>query len=192
MRYALAVLLLVAALSLPVQAQLRSEIPGRPSPVVVSESPGGASLASYFNRNTFKFSQSYEMSFSSFGGGGSLGLGIYTTSLRWQPTDRLAARVDVGLAHSPFGTGEVRDALGFDQDTPARLFLRNAELAYRPTENSIVRLQFQQSPYGRYASPYGAYSPYGYGYSPYGYGGGSSFRATFGSAEDDLFWRTPR
>ena len=84
---------------------------------------------------------------------GSVGLGVYTTSLRWQPSARLAGRVDVGVAHSPFGDGAVQSALGFDGAGDTRVFLRNAELAYRPTENSVIHFSVQQSPYGAYASP---------------------------------------
>src|SRR5690606_1051296 len=143
--------------------------------VTVYETAGAPTLASLFNARTLRINHSYEFSYSSFAGDG-LGLGVYTTSLGWQPSDRLAARVDVGVAHSPFGDGALRNALGFDQDAPARVFLRNAELAYRPTENSLLRLQVQQSPYGHYAAPYG-YA--GYGMNPYG---GFGMRADFGGA----------
>ncbi|MGB0191856.1 MAG: hypothetical protein ACPF9W_12925, partial [Nocardioides sp.] len=33
-----------------------------------------------------------------------LGLGVYTTSLRWQPSARLAGRVEVGFAHGAVGS----------------------------------------------------------------------------------------
>ncbi|HLT46551.1 MAG TPA: hypothetical protein VK002_04925 [Rubricoccaceae bacterium] len=183
MRTVVATAVLAAALALaaPARAQLRADLPGGPAPVAVYETPGALSLAQLFNARTLRIDHSYEFSYSSFAGGG-LGLGVYTTSLGWQPTDRLAARVDVGVAHSPFGDGALRSALGFDQDTPARVFLRNAEVAYRPTENSMLRLQVQQSPFGPYASPYG-YA--GYGLAPYG---GFGMHAGYGTA-DALFWR---
>ena len=97
----------------------------------------------------------------------------------------LAGRVDLGVAHSPFSSGLYESALGANSEQP-RVFLRNAELAWKPTESSMVRFQVQQSPYGAYASPYGT-SPYGAGRtSPYG----SSFGAQVGSSSSDaLFWR---
>lgn len=190
MRAALTLAVLLASLyvAAPAQAQRRADLPGRPAPVAVYETPGTPTLRGLFNANTLRLSHSYEMSYNSYGGG--VGLGVYTSSLRWQPTDRLAARVDVGVAHSPFGDDGVRNALGFDADTPARVFLRNAELAYRPTANSVLHLQVRQSPFGRYMSPYGYYDGgyYGYG-NPYG----SEFRATFAPADDgELFWRDGR
>ncbi|MEM1043253.1 MAG: hypothetical protein AAGI91_11560 [Bacteroidota bacterium] len=183
MRYASSVLVLAALLYLaaPAHAQLRADLPQTgAAPVAVYQAPTGFSLGSLVNPEHFKISNSYEMSFSSFGGQ-SLGLGVLTTSLRFQPTNRLAARVDVGVAHSPFGSDGLQQQLGFGQDTPARVFIRNAQIAYRPTENSLIQFQVQQSPFGGYASPYGYYSPYG----------GTQVRAGFGASDyNDLFWRT--
>jgi hypothetical protein len=184
MRSTWIVLLLVALLfvTAPAEAQLRADLPQGDAPVAVYQSQTGFSLGSLINPEHFDISNSYEMSFSSFGGQ-SLGLGVLTTSLRYQPTDRLAARVDVGVAHSPFGSEGVQQSLGFSPDTPAKVFLQNAQIAYRPTENSLIQLQVRQSPYGNYASPYGYYSPYGVG--------GSAFRASYGASDfNDLFWRS--
>ncbi len=185
MRQTLAVAALLAILltAAPAEAQLRADRPDGPAPVAVygQETTPGFSLGRYFNAETFRVSHSYEMSYSGFGGQ-SIGLGVYTTSLRWQPNDRLAARADIGVAHSPFGTSALQQRLGFDEDTPARVFLRNAQIAYRPTENSLISLSVQRSPYGNY------YSPYGYG-APFG---GSSFSARYAPADhNDLFWRSP-
>ena len=185
MRSTWTLLLFVALLyaAAPAQAQLRANLPQGDAPVAVYENQQGFSLGSLVNPDHFKISNSYEMSFSSFGGQ-NLGLGVLTTSLRYQPTDKLAARVDVGVAHSPFGSEGVQQQLGFSSETPAKVYLQNAQIAYRPTENSVIQFQIQQSPYGSYASPYGYYDPYGYR-------GGSQFRANYGAADfNDLFWRS--
>ncbi len=43
------------------------------------------------------------------------------------------------------------------------MFLRNAQIDYRPRHNMSIQLSVRQSPYGYYASPYGYYgSPFGY------------------------------
>lgn len=180
MRSTLTLLVFAAALfvAVPARAQLRANVPSGSAPVAVYGQPqSGFSLGQFFNAKNFRVGHSYEMSYTSFGGEG-LGLGVYTTSLRWQPTDRLAARVDVGVAHTPFGSEGLQQRLGFSQDAPAQVFLRNAELAYRPSENAVIHLQVRQSPFGGYASPYG------HGYGP---GFGSAFRA----GGEPLFWRTP-
>jgi hypothetical protein len=56
--------------------------------------------------------------------------------------------VDVGVAH-PLASN---NAFGNQE---AKVFLRNAEVAYTPTDNMRIHFQVRQSPYGRYASPYG-------------------------------------
>ena len=181
--FTILILAAVLFLAVPAQAQLRAEVPSQSGTAAVYQTQTGFSLRSLLNPDHFKIGQSYEMSFSSFGGQ-SLGLGVYTTSLRYQPNAKLAARVDVGVAHSPFGSEGVQQSLGFTSDSPAKVYLQNAQVAYRPTENSLISLSIQQSPYGSYASPYG----YGYGYGPYS---GSSARRRFGSSDfDDLFWRS--
>ena len=182
MRHAALALCLAGLLAVPVQAQRRGGI-AQPAPVVLSETPGALSLGALFNAQTLDLSQSYEFSASS-GAGGSLGLGIYTTTLRWQPSSKLAGRVDVGVAHSPFGSAGVQSALGFDADTPARVYLRNAELAYRPTESSIVRLSVQQSPFGRCLAP-----RYGSAYGAAGRCGASSYGLGLAGGDGELFFR---
>ena len=195
MRILFIVLLIVLITSAPAYAQLRTDLPGAPPPVVLTDSQRPLTLSGLFNAQTLKIGHSYEFSYTG-SAGSSLGLGIYTTSLQWQPSSKLAARVDVGVAHSPFGSANVQQALGFDQNTPAQVFLRNAEIAYRPTENSVLSLQIRQNPMGAYGrSPYGYYAtPYGtggYGYGGYGYapGYGTSVHARYGSDSDALFWR---
>jgi hypothetical protein len=176
--------LIVALASSASHAQARADLPGQQAPVSVYASPETPTLKQLFNAQTLRVSQSYEFSYAG-GGAGTMGLGVYTASLRWQPTAQLAGRVDLGVAHSPFSSGLYESALGANSEQP-RVFLRNAELAWKPTENSMVRFQVQQSPYGAYASPYGT-SAYGAGrYAPYG----SSFGAQVGSSGSDaLFWR---
>lgn len=177
---ALAVLLFAAAA--PVRAQRAADVPGRAAPVVLSETPSALGVGDWFSAETLKFGQSYEASYSA-GAGGSLGLGVYTASLQWQPTARLAGRVDVGVMHSPFGSSQIQGALGLDGAGDTRVFLRNAELAYRPTDNATLHLSVRQSPYGAYAAPYGYGGAYGYGAY-----GRSGFGLSVGSS-DGLFFR---
>lgn len=184
---ALALLLALFVVASPAEAQRAADLPGRQAPVALTDGPASAGLrlGQLFNAETLDLSHSYELSYGG-GYGGSVGLGVFTSTLRWQPSSRLAGRVDVGVAHSPFGSAGVQSALGFESGTDTRVFLRNAELAYRPTASSVLHLQVQQSPYGGYASPYGYANPYGYGY---GYGG-SRLSATFGPSDPDrLFFR---
>lgn len=176
------VLLVVLGVSLPAQAQLRDHVQSRQAEARLygSDAPMFA-LNRLFSPEHFKMGHSYEMSFGSFGNGVS-SLGMYTNSMMFQFNQKLAARVDVSFAHSPFGSNNV-----MGQSNQGQVFLRNAEVAYRPSEKVHLHLSVRQSPYGSYMSPYGAYmSPYGY----YGYGRHAhhAMFVGFGNRGDDLFW----
>ena len=173
MRKTLSLLCLIAmlGLTLPAQAQVRSALNEERAPTRLYDAgAAGFLLNTVFNPAIFRMSHSYEMSVGSFGGRTS-SLGMYTNTLAWQFNDKLAARVDLSVGYSPFG-----DAFGSQEDR-MRVFLRNAEIAFRPTENVRLHFQVRQSPYGPYMSPYG-YGARGYG--GYGYGYGPS---------PDLFWK---
>lgn len=178
MRAFLPLLCLVVLLSLahPAQAQLR-ETASQPAPAALYDdgATAGSLLNTLFSDDHFRMSHAYEMSMSSFGGN-TASLGMYTNSMMWQFNEQWAARVDVSLAHSPFGGNSA-----FNTNQDARIFLRNAEVAYRPSENMEFRFQMRQSPYGSYMSPYG--SRYG---GAYGYRGAGSMHHT---STSDLFWR---
>jgi len=163
-------LILVLSLASPANAQLRTDELNGSVPTQLYDTSRDV-LGKIFDDDHFRMSHTYEASFSSFGGEAA-SMGMYTNSMMWQFNSDWAARLDVSVAQ-PFS-----QTAGFGQQE-TRVFVRNAEVAYRPSENMEVRFQFRQSPYGRYASPYG-YNPYGHR-SPYS----SSFRATTG----DLFWR---
>lgn len=184
MRKTLSLLFLVAflGLSVPAQAQFRDAVQESRAPARLYDagSTAGFVLNKLFNPSVFKMSHSFEMSAGSFGGN-SYSMGMYTNTLAWQFSDKLAARADVSVAYSPHN--EV-SSLGFGEQRP-QVFLRNAEIAWRPSEKVQFHLQIRQSPYGRYMSPYGYY-----GYNdPYGYGHASFMRAGFGGPSPDLFWR---
>lgn len=162
-------LVIVLSTVQPAEAQLRDDIRMREAPTQLYAQDSGVNIFDkLFSDEHFQMGHAYEMSFSSFGGR-SASLGMYTNSLMWQFNDKLAARADISVAHSPFG------GAGF-QDQNARVFLRNAEIAYRPTENMRLHFQVRQSPYGAY-------------HSPYGYRGARAYGMGFGTpSHGGLFW----
>jgi hypothetical protein len=177
MRTALLLLCLVVAVSLatPAEAQFRDSA-DRSVQTQLYDTGSAATnaLQSLFGAEHFRMAHSYEASFSSFGGEAS-SMGMYTNSMMWQFNSDWAARVDVSVAHPFTQTG---GAFG-QQDT--QVFLRNAEVAYKPSDNFQVRMQVQQNPRSRYMSPYGRYgSRYG------GVHGGYGFAPT---PTGDLFWK---
>ena len=172
-------LLVLLSFAAPAQAQLRADLT-QPAPAALydearSNDTGFAQqmeqfMSTLFSDDHFRMAHSYEMSFSSLGGGTSLGM--YTNTMQWQFNDAWAARVDLSVAHQPLGGG----GLGMEDGQNMRVLLRNAEVAYRPNENMEFRFQVRQSPYGRYARPYGYAGPARFGrmspFSPVHRGGG--------------------
>jgi hypothetical protein len=139
------------------QAQLRSQLP-------TSARGARLFLPAWLSPDRFQMQHSYTFSVASFGGQ-TLAMGLYTNSLLWQPSPQLSARLDVGFLHTPFGTGMFQPAFG-GRDTYSRVFLQGAELLYRPSERTLLRLSFQQIPAGlgwMWGAPYGYYGYWGYG-----------------------------
>ncbi len=167
------------AVAVPSQAQLRSDASELNQGESVRLMDSGFKLSTLFSPSVFRMSHSYEMTAGSFGGTG-YSLGMYTNSMQWQFSNQLAARVDVAMAHSPFGGSDVL-GLGNDPNQPFKLFVRNAEIAYRPSDSIQLNFSYRQSPFGGYGSPYGsAYGRNSYGARDYGFGAASGER---------LFWR---
>ncbi|GMQ82950.1 MAG: hypothetical protein BMS9Abin05_2420 [Rhodothermia bacterium] len=181
-----ACLILTLGLTVPVQGQLRSDVLSEDATVrLYDQGQSGFSLNRFFSPANFRMSHSLEFSTSSFGGNSS-SLGMYTNTMMWRFSQRLAARVDIAMAYSPYSDERLQGVTGSNN---GRIFIRNAEFAYRPTKNSEIHLSFRQSPYGSYMSPYG-YGYSGYGNRNYGFRGrsGGMFEARFGSNDKDLFW----
>lgn len=130
--------------------------------------PAHFSLDKLFSPEFFRMSHSYELSYSSFGGHG-LALQEYTNTMLWRFSTKLAARVDLAVQHTPFGVSGLNNGLPVSESNFNGIYLKNAEVAYRPVGNLTMHLSVRQAPhgYGYYLSPYGRY---GYpGYDRYGF-----------------------
>lgn len=141
-------------------AQLRSDVP---SPYIITnptliQNRVASETKNAFGLANFTMGHSYEMSFGSFGGQ-AYNQNMYTNTMLLGFNDRLTGRLDVSLAHSPFGDNLPGMSNG------AQIFVRNAMLNYALGENSNITLQFQQNPSGmgifgnQYGNSFGAY-PY--------------------------------
>ena len=150
---------LAAIVAAPAHAQFRDAVSyGQPaSRLYATNGKVGALLSQIFNPSVFNMSHSFEMSAGSWGGNG-YSLGMYTNTMAWQFSPKLAARMDVAVAYSP--QNQIAQRAGFTQQRP-QVFLRNAEVSWRPSEKVSLQLQVRQNPY--------AYRGYGMGGSPYGY-----------------------
>lgn len=110
-------------------------------------------LFGWFNPDKFTMRHSFDMSYATFGGHG-LSLGTYTNSMLYQFADNLDARADIAFSFSPYNSFSNVNKKDF-----SGVYLRNAEVNYKPWDNTQVSLSFRHVPYGT-----GYYSPF---YSPF-------------------------
>lgn len=110
---------------------------------------------SLFNPNNFQMHHSYSASYST-GGGQGLALQRYTNTMLYQFTSKLDARVDLSLQNSPYSTLDYRL-----QNQFSRAFVSRAELNYRPSDNTVIRLQYREVPYMFDTYGYGNNRPFG-------------------------------
>ncbi|MDG5768166.1 hypothetical protein QA596_11930 [Balneolales bacterium ANBcel1] len=164
MKISTVVSLLLLIICAPLQegmAQFRSDNNSefdRTGHILRSDNPDAGS--GLFGLQDFQMDHSYEMTMGSFGGN-MYNQNMYTNTMHLLFNENLYGRVDLSVAHSPFGNNFM------GQDNQAQFFIRNAELNYRFSDNARIQLRFQQLPAG-----------YGYGRG-FGYGGPAYHRSPF-------------
>jgi hypothetical protein len=160
------IIILFLAYTFCLNAQFKSEL-DKTDKIIDSPIQNPNLILGIFNPENFSMKHSYSLVYSSFGSN-SIGLGIYTNSMRYKVTDNLNARVDLSLVHSPFGSYSKNMS-----DQLTGFYLNRAEINYKPYENFLIQVRYQQIPSYSYM-----------GYSPYGYNGYDSF---FGNSFNDDF-----
>lgn len=154
----LAVALLVSAGSVA-QAQLKSQVP-QETQVSFGRMGGSDSsplsyLFGWFDPDKFTMRHSVDLSYTTFGGQ-SFSLSTYTNTMMYQFADNLNARADIAFSYSPYSSLSTLNK----KDLNA-IYLKNAELDYKPADNMRISLSFKQMPYygtGYYYSPF--YNPF--------------------------------
>jgi hypothetical protein len=104
-------------------------------------------LFGWFNPDRFHMNHSLSFSYQSFNGQG-ISLGTYTNSMRYDIADNFNAQADVSLSYSPYNS-----IPAFGKNDFSNIYLSRAELNYRPWENTMISVQYRNSPYGFY-DPY--------------------------------------
>ena len=156
-----AIVLLTLLVAAPVSAQDWGSSTAAPNPTytgVSSPSPRGGILpTSLFDPRKFSISNSLVFGYSSGGSGfGNGSAGLFTSSLGYQLNPNMALHVNVGAHMNPAFGGS---------DKTSGIFLEGAMFDWRPTANSLLRVEYRdirsplQTPWG-YAPSYG-YRPSG-------------------------------
>lgn len=141
---------LLIVLSVSAFPQLKEQKISQPSVVnsIVNQSPG--SLFNIFSPEKFRMNHSYNMSYTSFAGGG-LALGVYTNSMLFKLAENMSFQVDASMFHSPYNTFGKNAA-----DQLSGFSISSARFDYKPTENMLITVQYQNLPYNYY-SPFDSY-----------------------------------
>jgi hypothetical protein len=139
---------LIAGTATASHAQLRHE---EPTPYqwtgsILRSAPIAQSSALPFGMKGFRMSHSYEMTMGTFGGQ-TYNQNYYTNSMALQFNDKMTGKLDVAVAHSPFGNGMM-------MNQGPRVFVRNAEFQYQFSPKTQLSVSFQQHPWNRYQNPY--------------------------------------
>lgn len=95
------------------------------------------------NPSRFNMSHSYSMSYLSVGGK-NFTQGLYLNTMSYQFTIPLTLSLQLGVAHQPF------QAANFSPVFKSGPFIAGAQLKYQPTANTVIQLDFHQSPYQNY------------------------------------------
>jgi len=150
-----AVILCAACLgAVPARAQFKADAArdAEPAGSLITQPPSSV-MFGWFDPSKFSMHHSMEMSYMSFGGQG-MSLGTYTNTMMYQFADNLNARADISMSFSP--SSSFSSFGGKGSSNFSGIYLRDAQLNYRPWENFQVQLQYSQLPYGSY----GYFSPF--------------------------------
>lgn len=110
---------------------------------------GDSFFSRLFSPDRFRMNQTYSFSFMS-GGGRSVSLTSFTNTFSYKASDDLFISADVSALYSPYSS------LGSDHaESLNGIYLSNARLDWKMSENSFLRISYQQSPYS-----YSIFDPY--------------------------------
>jgi hypothetical protein len=149
------IILVILLMIVPLQAQLKSQVQKPLGVEKAIQIPGVGSKSlglNFIDPNRFFMDHSYSLSYSSYGGGSSIG--VYQNQMSYIFSDKLMLRTRLGFMHNPL-------SLGSNTMTPTNMMdnlIYGIDLNYRPRENTLFRIRFDKSPY-YYRS---GFYPYGY------------------------------
>lgn len=156
MRKIFTIIVVGCLLSVPIFGQdidqARMETPNAYNSLGVQPAPTPFSL---LDMSRIKWSHSYSVSFFS-GGNQSGSVGLASTSMFYEFSDRLSLQVDLGILHNP-------GAIWGDKNNSDASLLPAVRLDYRPTDKIFMSFEYQKVdgrayPYG--LSRYNRYWPY--------------------------------
>lgn len=151
------IMMLVVIVSMTALAQFKgSDFPSSDVRDGIIAQPMSSSLFGFINPQNFKMSQSYSMSYSSFGGQG-LALGVYTNNMSYKFNNQLNVELAASVVNAPYST------LGSQFNKSINgVYINRAAINYKPWKDFSISLQYSNLPFGGYYSPYSFMGGYGY------------------------------
>ena len=140
------------------EAQFRDDIPSTLDRTGTIIQPGEDGNNRLFGLVDFQMNHSYEMNMGTFGGN-TYNQNYYTNTMHLFFSENLTGRLDLAVAHSPFGNN-------FGGNDSPQFFVRNASLHYDISDNTHISLHYRQIPAGSMYMPgmmhgmHGMHSPY--------------------------------
>jgi len=127
-------------------AQFKSELENQPSSAqgLLKPNTSIGNFLGLLNAENFSMHHTLSMNYLS-SSGGALSVASYTNSMMYQIANPLDVRVDLTLMGSPFGS-----YAGYQQNDYTKFFVSRAQLNYRPWENTSIRLEYNQMPFGAF------------------------------------------
>ncbi len=126
-------------------AQIRGLEPRNPSVQNgVVKAPTGNLLFGLIDPDKFQMNHSVSVQYMNMGGQ-SVGLSMYTNSMRYQISDPLSIRADVSMVYSPFSSF----GNSFQKDISG-IYLNRAQIDYQPSNNFRISLQYRNLPSYQY------------------------------------------
>lgn len=159
-----ALIIIILTFSVTV-AQLKNQLPQNVNVGDAMIAPRSSNLLfGFFNPENFKMFHSYSFSYTTFGKS-SLALDVYTNSMFYKIADPLTMEVDISLTHSPYNNFGKQF-----QNQLNGIYVSRAALNWRPSENTLINLEFRNYPTSLYLmNPYYRYFPGWYRYDEAGF-----------------------
>lgn len=110
-----------------------------PSFSTVGTRPGSNLILGFLNPEKLSMHHSLSMGYMSMGSAGGIMINSYTNTIDYQISNPLFLRLNLGIMNSPYNSFQ-NQALNNTQ------FFGGAELFYRPTENSLIKIGFDMRP----------------------------------------------
>ncbi len=108
--------------------------------------PNSNLILGFLNPDKLSMHHSFSMSYMSMGSAGGMMVNSYMNTINYQISNPLFLRLNLGIMNSPYNSFQ-NPALNNTQ------FFGGAELFYRPTENSLIKVGFDVRP-GYYGPGY--------------------------------------